>query len=120
MKVNVKKTSVLVAFILCANFALADSFVRMDKQKDNSIKQTLTISPLSASDEAFRKEVAKHPKNTSFYIDGKTGQIIPINKTPLIKKQVAKNTKSKNTPRKNALSIQKNYEMQEEKIELLR
>ena len=122
MIANTKKIVAFGIGILFANIAMADDFVSLEKKKNNSVKHTLAITPLTAFDESFRQKAKKYPKNTSFYIDARTGQIISINRTPPVKRRapvsVAKPIKKapQNTQKK---AMPNNYQMQEERIELL-
>ena len=88
-------------------------------QADNFISQPskqAPITPLSTFDKIFQQERQKYPNDSVFFVDGRTGKIVSVNRLPKTSKQVAKPI-----PRSTQKPTQKiPYEMQEERIELLR
>ncbi|WP_111228815.1 hypothetical protein [Helicobacter valdiviensis] len=105
----------LISLSFSANI-FADTFVQVAPKK-----KPMPISPLTPFDKALQKEIAKYPKDTAFYIDGRTGKIISATKPPKIKSQPPKIHPKPNTPAPKSPKAPKPipYEMQEERIELL-
>ncbi|MDD6055350.1 MAG: hypothetical protein SOW25_03090 [Helicobacter sp.] len=93
------------------NSAIADNFVQT-----SSAKKIAKISPLTPFDEALKKEMQKYPKDSAFFVDGRTGKIISVNKLPKNLKQSQSSTPQVKQP-KSAETIP--YKMQEERIYLL-
>ncbi|WP_104721166.1 hypothetical protein [Helicobacter mesocricetorum] len=103
----------------------AENFLEISSNKPT---QTLVLM-LSQNDQNFIEEMQKYPKNTAFFIDGRTEKIISTNnppKLPIIQ-EIPKATPT--TPQKDkalpkAKKLQKlnqiPYQMQEERIQLLR
>lgn len=114
------------ALILISNALYADTFVHLNLP----IKKSVAISPLTPFDEALHKEMQKYPKNSAFFVDGKTGKILSVNQLPSKQSlaSIPKQQPSKTNPTARAKKpISKfqaatgviPYEMQEERIELL-
>lgn len=95
----------------------ADNFVSPKPPKKHA-----SISPLTPFDEALKREMQKYPKDSAFFIDGRTGKIISVNKLPKKLSKPALKPAPKH-PHKVAPKPKKApkipYEMQEERIELL-
>lgn len=112
------KTFSLSLLVLGINSSLlhADTFI-----SPKSSQKYTSISPLTPFDEALKKEMQKYPKNSAFFVDGRTGKILSVNKLPN-KKSITKSTST--LPQKAPEEIKKSsskipYNMQEERIELL-
>lgn len=101
------------AFLLTQT-VIADNFVQL-----KSPKKPAKITPLTPFDKALKKEMEKYPKDSAFFIDGRTGKIISINKIPK-QKDIKKITK-KHPPKPPKQDTPKvvPYEIQEERIKLL-
>ena len=91
----------------------ADTFV---SPTSNPTQRYAPITPLTPFDEALRREMQKYPKDSAFYVDGRTGKIISVNKLPKVKSNPAQKPSTyKPAPRQPKMP----YEMQEERIDLL-
>ena len=62
--------------------AFADTFV---SPSSKPTQRYAPITPLTPFDEALRREMQKYPKDSAFYVDGRTGKIISVNKLPKVK-----------------------------------
>ncbi|MDE5603393.1 MAG: hypothetical protein K2I71_05690 [Helicobacter sp.] len=101
----------------------AENFLEVSPNKSTP---TLAII-LTQNDKDFIKEMQKYPKNTAFFIDGKTEKIISTNtllklpatqEDPISTPKKPKPTPKAKKPQKSSSYIP--YQMQEERIELLR
>ena len=93
--------------------AFADTFV---SPSSKPTQRYAPITPLTPFDEALRREMQKYPKDSAFYVDGRTGKIISVNKLPKVKSTPAQKPSTyKPAPRQPKMP----YEIQEERIDLL-
>ncbi|MCI5968434.1 hypothetical protein [Helicobacter sp.] len=120
MQIQLKKSLIACLIASLASTILyADNFVQtLPKASKNKL-----VSLLTPFDEALKREMQKYPKDSAFFVDGRTGKIISVNRLPktpskLAPKQTQKvKTKAMNPTTKPNPKIP--YEMQEERIELL-
>lgn len=102
----------ILTFSLSTNI-FADTFV---SPTSNPTQRYAPITPLTPFDEALRREMQKYPKDSAFYVDGRTGKIISVTKLPKVKSAPAKYQSTyKPTPKQPKTP----YKMQEERIDLL-
>lgn len=113
---------------LSGNALYADTFVYLNPP----VKKSVVISSLTPFDEALHKEMQKYPRDSAFFVDGKTGKILSVNQLP--SKQSLASSPEKQPPKTKPTASTKAqkpiskfqsatsvipYEMQEERIELL-
>ncbi|TLD85356.1 hypothetical protein LS70_002085 [Helicobacter sp. MIT 11-5569] len=114
---RVLSISVLV-FSLTNSTLYADIFVTPKPSENKSYTYTV-VSPLTPFDETLKREMEKYPKDSAFFVDGRTGKIISVAKPP--KTRPTTESQYKATPENLPAPIRNAapYEMQEERIELL-
>ena len=111
----------LLATFYISTFANADNFVQATTPAAEP-KVVVKVPPLTPFDETLQREMQKYPQDSMFFVDGKTGKILSVNKTPSIKssgpnpgKFYPRETKEmKNQPNEFVP-----YQIQEERIDLL-
>lgn len=104
----------ILALSLAGNTLYADTFVSSNPPSPQ--KKYVPITPLTPFDEALRKEMQKYPRDSAFFVDGRTGKILSVNRLPKESPRLAPKPTYEPTP-KPAPKIP--YEMQEERIDLL-
>ncbi|MCH5322359.1 MAG: hypothetical protein J1E31_02095 [Helicobacter sp.] len=120
-----KKKSIkllLCALISSSSYVLADTFI--ENRPNKSYTNTkIGVTPLTPFDEAFQREIAKYPKDTTFFVDGRTGKILSTNQTPKVPNQ---SPNPPGEPPRNSAYVPNSpapayptYQMQETRIELL-
>ncbi len=114
----------LLVFLICPAL-YADTFVSVNPQKrlSNSITK-YQLSPLTPFDEALKNEMQKYPKDSAFFVDGRTGKILSVKPLANSKRQ-AHPAQTRQAPQRQNPTPNINgtrlppYQMQEEYIELL-
>lgn len=103
--------SVCCTSALLLSNAYADNFVQVHP------KPKQKIQPLTKIDRTIQNEIQKHPNNTAFIIDARTGKILST--VPLKNFNTKKSPKiiPQKTPQKNNKILP--YKMKEERLELL-
>ncbi|WP_299547522.1 hypothetical protein [uncultured Helicobacter sp.] len=104
----------IIVLSLSANTLCADTFVILKSPKKHA-----PISPLTPFDEALKREMQKYPKDSAFFVDGRTGKILSVNKLPKRVQKPLINSSYKTAPKPKKPAPKIPYEMQEERIELL-
>ncbi len=103
---------------LCINTYLnADNFVQTTAPVTNP-KVVVKVPPFTSFDKALQQEMKKHPQNSVFFVDGKTGKILSVNKTPKVKSSAPNPGKfyPKNEEKPHQQSKIAPHKMQEERV----
>lgn len=110
----------LLATFCISSFMEADNFVQTTPPPV-APKVVVKVPPLTPFDATLQKEMRKYPQDSMFFVDGKTGKILSVNKTPNVKSS-GKNP-GKFYPKKAKETKQPNevvpYQIQEERVDLL-
>ncbi|AWI33856.1 hypothetical protein LS72_008225 [Helicobacter apodemus] len=117
------KVSIFPLFITSTSLN-AENFLEIPSNKPDP---TLALI-LTQNDKDFLEELHKYPKNTAFFIDGKTEKIIATNNPPKLPttQEISRTSPQKVNTTPKTKKLQKlaphniPYQMQEEKIDLLR
>ncbi len=110
----------LLATFCISTFIQADNFVQATSPKPQP-NVVVKVPPLTPFDATLQEEMRKYPQDSMFFVDGKTGKILSVNKTPSVKSS-GKNP-GKFYPREAKETKQPNeivpYQIQEERMDLL-
>ncbi|MBX7490331.1 hypothetical protein [Helicobacter turcicus] len=104
----------ILALSLIGNTLYADTFV--SPNPPSPPKKQVSVTPLTPFDEALKREMQKYPKDSAFFVDGRTGKIISVNRLPKESPKLAPKPTHNPTPKPTPKIP---YKMQEERIELL-
>lgn len=109
----------LLATFCISTLANADNFVQATAPAAEP-KVVVKVPPLTPFDETLQREMRKYPQDSMFFVDGKTGKILSVNKTPSVKSSGANPGKfyprDEVKPKPNEIAP---YKIQEERIDLL-
>lgn len=110
----------LLATFCIGTFANADNFVQTTPPHVEP-KVVVKVPPLTPFDATLQEEMRKYPQDSMFFVDGKTGKILSVNKTPSVKssgknpgKFYPRGAKETKRPNENVP-----YQIQEERVNLL-
>ncbi|WP_297809530.1 hypothetical protein [uncultured Helicobacter sp.] len=110
----------LLLATFCITSMNADNFVQATKPPVEP-KVVVKVPPLTPFDETLQQEMKKYPQDSMFFVDGKTGKILSVNKTPSVKSSGP--NPGKFYPRDEVVPNNPNqtapYKIQEERIDLL-
>ncbi|WP_026943296.1 hypothetical protein [Helicobacter rodentium] len=108
----------LLATFCISTLANADNFVQATAPAAEP-KVVVKVPPLTPFDETLQREMRKYPQDSMFFVDGKTGKILSVNKTPSVKSSGP--NPGKFYPREEVKPNQQiaPYKIQEERMDLL-
>ncbi|TLD86021.1 hypothetical protein [Helicobacter sp. MIT 05-5294] len=109
---------------LCANtLANADNFVQTTSPKTQS-NVVVKVPPLTDFDRTLQEEMKKYPRGSMFFVDGKSGKVLSVDKAPNVKssapnpgKFYPREADETQLPKQSDKVVP--YKIQEERIDLL-